>query len=220
MEVTNLWLVLFLGLSLGLMHALDSDHLLTLVNFTPNHTGLRNSMVLCSRWAIGHGAAILVIGSAVLIFKMAVPSSVAVVAEHGVGFILMVLGLLALYHAARTLTAGRRVNAHGSTAPAGNPVTNGLQHRIVGIGFLHGTAGSATLLALLPVTQLQPAWWGMSYLLSFSCGVLLAMLLFGTLLGTVFQAVTRQSVQTLSIVRMVMAVPAIGVGVWMVLAAI
>lgn len=219
MEDTNLWLVLFLGLSLGLMHALDSDHLLTLANFTPNHTALRNSMVLCSRWAIGHGAAILVIGSAVLVFKMAIPFSLAAVAEHGVGFILVGLGSLALYHAARTLTVNRQVSAHGSNAPVGNPATGWQQHRIVGIGFLHGTAGSATLLALLPVTQLQPVWWGMSYLLSFSCGVLLAMLLFGTLLGTVFQAVTRRSVQTLSIVRMVMAVPAIGVGGWMVLAA-
>ena len=54
------------------------------------------------------------------------------------------------------------------------------------VGALHGMAGSAPLLLLLPLGQMNSPLQGISYLIFFCLGVVVAMLLFGGVLGLIF----------------------------------
>ncbi len=216
MAMANLWFILSLGVGLGMLHAIDSDHLLTLANFNPGQSSLQQRIGFCGRWAIGHGAAIVIIGLAVLIFKLAIPFTLAAVAEHVVGFILIVLGTLALFHSAQVLVAIRQGHGAVTNIAVQSSLAGWRQHRIIGIGFLHGTSGSAAVLALLPITQLPTPWLGMAYLVCFSLGVLLAMMLFGGVVGSVFQRLGQRYIKFLVVLRVVIALPAIVIGCLMI----
>ena len=219
MDYINLGMIWFVAVSFGAMHAFDSDHVLTLTNVMPGRNSVSARLAYCLRWAIGHGLAVTTLGSAVLIFKTAIPYDISAIAEHLVGTILLLLGVTAFYQASHHVMLvrhGQYTNQQDMLKQS-KPLHGWHQLQSVSIGFLHGTAGSAALLALVPLTQLHTVWQGLSFLLFFSMGVLVAMTLFGSLLGTMLQAILKRSAQSIFIIRMILAVPAIGIGLWMAL---
>jgi nickel/cobalt transporter (NicO) family protein len=172
------------GLGLGMFHALDPDHLLAVANLDDARAGCRARLRLCGRWALGHGAVLLAIGALVLLAGMAVPVALSLWAERAVGLVLVLLGVGTLW----TLIAGEaplRLHAHGAAGThlhlAGLPAHHG--RRALLVGALHGTAGSAALLALAPLALAANPWQGLGYLLAFGLGVVAAMLGCGGLLG-------------------------------------
>jgi sulfite exporter TauE/SafE len=212
MQLSNLFLILSLALGFGALHAMDTDHLLTLANVSPKKTSIRQTIRFCSRWALGHGAAVIMIGCLVLIFQMAIPHTLANVAEHLVGLILVSLGMLVLIQSAKNLIVIKQPGTPHVAHQHAGQASSVHHHRVIGIGFLHGTSGSATLLALLPMTQLHSAWLGMAYLLFFSLGVLLAMLVFGGVLGGLFRTLGQRYLHALSVLRLCIAVVAMVIG--------
>jgi cytochrome c biogenesis protein CcdA len=91
-------------------------------------------------------------------------------------------------------------------------------HAAVLVGVLHGTAGSAPLLALVPLAGLgNSPWLGMAYLALFSFGVLLAMVFFGGLLGGTFAWISRWGTQALRLTRAGVAISAIAFGLHLLL---
>ena len=56
---------------------------------------------------------------------------------------------------------------------------NRANHAPILVGMMHGLAGSAPALALVPVVAHGQLWMALTYLVLFSVGVLLAMLVFG-----------------------------------------
>lgn len=219
MELINFGIIWFMALSFGALHALDTDHLLTLTNAIPDRSTVRARFTYCLRWAVGHGAAVTILGGTVLLFKTAIPYDVSAVAEHLVGTVLLLLGVIALYQTTQHVVLARQGHAAMQHTLLENtrPLHGWYHFQSTAIGFLHGTAGSATLLALVPITQMSTLWQGFGYLIFFSLGVLLAMLMFGGMFGVVLQAIIKRSVKSLLILRMTLAIPAIGVGLWMAL---
>jgi sulfite exporter TauE/SafE len=59
------------------------------------------------------------------------------------------------------------------------------------VGALHGAAGSAPLIALLPAVAQESALVGIAYLLVFGLGLVVAMLLFSGVLGGVAARLAR-----------------------------
>ncbi len=55
---------------------------------------------------------------------------------------------------------------------------------------IHRLAGSAALLALIPVANQGSTWFGMAYIMDFSLGVLTSMTIFGSLFGVFFRKLT------------------------------
>ena len=53
------------------------------------------------------------------------------------------------------------------------------------VGMVHGLAGSAPLLALLPMAENGSQWTNLIYLVFFSMGVLFSMVIFGGLFGVI-----------------------------------
>lgn len=217
--------VLSLAFGLGMLHALDADHIMAVSGLAARRPGLRSSLRFCARWALGHGAILLVIGSAVLLLGMAIPETLSNIAELLVGAILIAIGGWVLWDLSR-----RRAHlhfhrhdqlpqhahwhthqAHHRDAHAGDPHQHG--HSAVLVGILHGTAGSAPLLALLPLSAMgHSPWQGLAYLLLFGSGVIVSMLMFGGLLGGAFHWLARWGQQGVRLLRSTVALSSIGFG--------
>ncbi|MBK8132745.1 MAG: sulfite exporter TauE/SafE family protein [Gammaproteobacteria bacterium] len=205
--------LLTMGFGLGLLHALDPDHVLAVANLGDARAGRRATLSFCARWALGHGAALLVIGALVLLAGMAVPSDLSAAAEHLVGWVLIALGVTTLWR----LWAGEapvQWHCHGVDGAhlhvAGLPAHQG--RRALLVGLLHGTAGSAALLVLAPLASAANPWLGMSYLVLFALGVLAAMLAFGGVLGAGLRHLRGQGAGVASGLRILVALAAMAFG--------
>jgi nickel/cobalt exporter len=222
MEEHSIIAILSLAFGLGMLHALDADHIMAVSGLASTRPGLRTSLKFCARWAIGHGLSLLLIGSAVLLLGMAIPTSLSAVAESLVGVVLIGIGVWVIWtlvyqrahlHFHRHDDLPRHAHwhvHHHRQEHHRDPHRH--DHSAVMVGILHGTAGSAPLLALIPLARIGSAWLGMAYLGLFSLGVLVAMVVFGGLLGGVYTWLARWGNQVVLGLRAVVALSAIAFG--------
>ncbi len=207
---THLLGILVLAFSLGLVHALDADHIMAVTTLSGRNPGIKQSIGFCSRWALGHGGALMLISLLVIVLEWHIPNSLSHLAEQMVGLVLILLGLWVLRE-----TLQRRIrlyfHRHGHNVlhahwlqSTENEIQNGRhkhKHSATLVGVLHGTAGSAPLLALLPVSKLVSPWAGMAYVLVFGLGVFIAMLVFGGALGRLFFLTASYGKELINILR-------------------
>jgi nickel/cobalt transporter (NicO) family protein len=85
-------------------------------------------------------------------------------------------------------------------------------HTPVMVGMLHGFAGSAPALALIPVVAQGQVAGALGYLLLFSIGVMLAMLAFGLGFGKLQQWLGQYSVALMNRSRDLIALTSMAVG--------
>lgn len=215
--------VLLLGLGLGLLHALDADHVLAVSSLSLTGSGTRPAWRFCGRWALGHGATILAAGVLVLMAGYAIPAPWAELAEQFVGGVMIALGLWVLIDLRRRRLHlhfhrhdGLPAHAHWHSHHGGQGHRHDANHRhghgATLVGALHGLAGSAPLLALLPAVHGADAWFGLIYLLVFCIGVLVAMLVFGGALGRCMGWLECRGAVWLQRLRLLVAAGAIAVG--------
>lgn len=193
----ELWSVLFLAFGLGMLHALDADHIIAISGLSCQKPDKKASLLFCMRWAIGHGGALLLIGGAVMFFGMAIPDSLSAIAENLVGIVLIIIGLVVLldiyrqrahlhFHRHDGSLDHAHLHSHQHSTQVHQKDKHQHSHAPVFVGVLHGIAGSAPLLALLPLSHMASPWIGISYLFLFGFGVFTAMVIFGGVLGQVF----------------------------------
>ena len=227
MDKPSILTLLSLAFGLGLLHALDADHIMAVSGLAARRPSLRNSLRFCARWAVGHGLTLLLIGGAVLLLGMAIPERLSAAAETLVGVVLIVIGLWALwdlrrarahlhFHDHDNLPPHAHWHGHNQYTTQHDADEHRHQHSAVFVGVLHGTAGSAPLLALIPLASLgHSPWLGMAYLALFSLGVLLAMFLFGGLLGSSFDWLSRRGNSALRLTRTIVAASSMIFGVYL-----
>ena len=91
-------------------------------------------------------------------------------------------------------------------------------HRAMLVGVVHGLAGLAPLLAVLPLAN-QPAWLGIVYIFVFSLGVFLAMMIFGGVFSRLLNGLQRYGVLSMNLMRGMIATGSISIGIfWLVTA--
>jgi sulfite exporter TauE/SafE len=206
---------LALGFGLGLLHALDGDHLIAVSGMAGTDGGWGRSLSFCISWAIGHGLVLMLIGGAVLLLGMTIPDDFSRWAENLVGLVLILIGLWVLHDLSRY-----HLPLSPHTHPGrGNPPQKEKdqhQHWPILVGMIHGTSGSAPLLALIPVVSTSNATIGMVYLLTFSLGVFLAMLMVGSLLGRLFSWSQARSKNLLSLIQGVAGLTSLGYGFYLI----
>ena len=215
---------LLLGAWFGLLHAFDADHLATIGGLAINNRRLTPAGYAL-RWALGHGLSLALVATAVLGLGLARLVDWTAYGEFLVCAALLVIGTQALLAARRgTQTANEIAHTRSLSHQQQHPHvhflapfhTHGRSGRAgVGLGMIHGGAGSAAVLALLPLSQLHSGVASALYLGSFSAGVAVGALAF----ATVFAAFARRSVAAgAKITRAFQAVVgsfAIASGVWL-----
>ena len=213
----NILIILSMAFGLGMLHALDADHIAMVTSLSSSHAGFRKSVLYCSRWALGHALTLMLLGVLVLVIGIQIPPQYSELAELLIGVFLVLLGLWLLWdlrqqhiHIHFHVHDGLPEHAHWHSHHQDNSHRH--QHRAMFIGSLHGFAGSAPLLALIPVAVNQQPLTGMLYLLLFSLGVITAMLLFGGLLSIVTRYLAQLSHRLLIGLRILISLATITVG--------
>lgn len=186
------------GLSLGLIHALDADHVMAVSALSAKKPGIKRTIRYSLNWALGHGGVLLLSGLLLFGLGLHLPESLLHLAEASVGVLLIGIGLMCFWRFSQQkvkLTPHRHgelmhthlhVDGHGQEKTSADTETLTAQdkHAPVMVGVLHGLAGSAPALALVPVVSQGQFGMALMYLLVFSFGVAVAMVAFGLGLGT------------------------------------
>lgn len=215
MDESNLIALLSLAFSLGILHALDADHVMAVSGLCSQRQGWRSTLRFCVRWSIGHGATLLLIGSAVLLFGLAIPNELSHIAENMIGFVLICIGVFVLWNLFRkrahlhlhfhdhdNLPRHAHWHIHDKHASKHHHKTSHAHdHSATMVGILHGAAGSAPLLALIPMSKAGAPVLGLLYLAIFSLGVIISMMAFGGLLGSLYGWLSRWGNHVVRVLR-------------------
>lgn len=205
--------LLSLAFALGLIHAMDADHLVA-VSALSGSSGQswRQRLSFSMRWALGHGASVLIMGSLVLLFGLAIPAQLSVMAEQLVGIMLLIIGLFLL-----TAQIKKWLDIQVRSRPYLNPV-HAHRHGTVLVGLIHGIAGFVPLLALLSLGQPDSPMQAMTSLVVFCLAVLVAMVVMGGFLAKVFNALQTLNTRYSDYLSFGLGVLSISMGMWLVIA--
>lgn len=167
------------------------------------------------RWGLGHSLALLVAGGLLILLDLRVPEGLARALEFGVGAMLLGLGAWVL---GTTLHGSRFARAHHEAHRSGLAHSHVHPHSggVLGVGVAHGLAGTAALLALLPVALISSPWLAGGYLLFFGLGTVIAMGLYGLVAGFLFHRVGERLPALGTVLRLATGVLSGVIGVvWM-----
>ncbi|HEX6626972.1 MAG TPA: hypothetical protein VF105_03360 [Gemmatimonadaceae bacterium] len=143
------------SLLLGMRHATDPDHVVAVTTIVTRERSVAKAAGIGAVWGIGHTITLLVVGGAIIGFKVAMNARLGLSLELCVAIMLIVLGLLNLFN----------VHARTSDISAARPFL---------VGVVHGLAGSAGA-ALLIVPLIDDPRWAALYLLTFGLGTIVGM---------------------------------------------
>ena len=192
----ELWMLVGTALMLGVLHSLEPDHVAAVSSFVVRRPSRRAALGYGLRWALGHGGVVLVAGSAILLLRLNVAEHSGAWLEKVVGVSLILLGGWVLA-TARTLHAHSHTHADGTehthlhahprargdVSRQSHPKAHRHGHAATAFGALHGLAGTAPVVALIPVTSVDSAASGIAYLMAFGVGTALAMGLYAMFAG-------------------------------------
>ncbi len=226
--LTEIMPLLLMALGLGMIHALDADHIVAVSVLSSDRTSMKNSLRYAWLWAAGHGLVLLIMS---LLFYQAGqqwPALISATAERLVGLTLIVLGILIVYRLRRSHLQihfhshdGLKPHAHWQQSDnesakelvANHQANKSHHHKAALLGGLHGMAGSAPLLISLPLVQQSQLTELFSYVLIFSAGVFAAMVAFGGVLGASLQKLSRIGGNYFSYVQFALGLLSVLIGV-------
>ena len=191
--------VLFLGLLLGMQHALEADHLAAVASLASGNRSKRAILRHGAVWGLGHMLTLSVFAGAVVLSERAVSESLAAWLELAVGVTLILLGASVLYRIVRERVhfhihrhsggevhlhahsnaqdrGAHRRSAHDHAHPKGFPLRSLL------VGMMHGLAGSAALV-VVAATALDSTLEGLVYVLLFGLGSIAGMAFFSAVIA-------------------------------------
>jgi high-affinity nickel permease len=153
-------LVVALGVAflLGLRHASDPDHLVAVTSLVAAEGGdTKKAARLGAWWGVGHATALVVIGVPLIAFKTSLPEGLEAGAEKAIGGVILVLAARVIYKWARgdyRATAHAHDDGHRSRRHLRRGHNHGhvkvrTRGQALGIGLLHGLAGTGAIVLLL-----------------------------------------------------------------------
>ncbi len=191
------WVLLGMACALGIRHAFDADHLAAVTAFVGTTPDPRAALRFALHWGLGHGVTLLIAGGIVVAFRVVIPQTWERGLEFIVGALMVGVGLWAL----RLLFRRRPIHLHPHGhegeglhlhfhSHLGNP-SHRHSHTLLLVGAAHGLAGTAGVMALLPVALFSSPGMAVLYLVAFGVGAIVAMGLYALALSRVFTSVSR-----------------------------
>jgi hypothetical protein len=191
-------LALSTGLVAGAIHVVSGpDHLAALAPIAIDEP--KRAMRMGATWGLGHGLGVCALGGLGLAVRQVVDiSALSAGSEFLVGLTLIGIGVFAIRRATR-LSVHAHEHSHGDAAHRHLHVhvdepdhAHGVHghslhsHAALGVGFLHGAAGTGHLFGVIPALAL-PTEYAAIYILAYLSSAVGSMMLFGSLLGRVAQ---------------------------------
>jgi nickel/cobalt transporter (NicO) family protein len=187
-----------LGLTLGLAHASDADHVCTIATLLRSERGVRDALRTALVWGLGHSATFLAGGVLLIAADIRLPNWLAPAAELLVALSLVWLGVSQWRHAACPVTdaphAGRGL-------------------RTFSLGLVHGLAGSAGV-GLVALTTMANRAQALLFLGLYGASVVGGMAVVTLMLSLPLGAVAQRSAFARTVVLRVAAFASIAAGLW------
>lgn len=181
-----------LGALLGLRHATDADHVVAVTAIVARERKLARAAWVGALWGIGHTLTLLVVGGAIVAFRLVIPPRLGLGLEFAVALMLILLGY-----------ANLRRREGATERPAAQPLL---------VGLVHGLAGSAAV-ALLVLATIRGTLPALAYLLVFGLGTVAGMVAVTVLLAAPALYVGRRVERLHSGIRVAAGVLSIAFGV-------
>ncbi len=140
---------------LGMRHATDPDHIVAVTTIVSRERSVPKAAGIGVLWGIGHTITLLLVGGAIIAFKIVLDARLGLSLEFCVAIMLIVLGALNLFD----------VRTSARTTSTSRPFL---------VGVVHGLAGSAAA-ALLIIPLIDDPRWAALYLLTFGLGTIVGM---------------------------------------------
>lgn len=173
----SIWLIVYAGM----VHAFEADHLLAVSNIVTQRNSILHSMKDGIYWGLGHTSMILIMGILMILLKVQISPQYFHYFEALVGAMLVIIGVYRLYKLINRYTITQQpATLFDQTASSKN-----LHVASYGIGLMHGLAGSGELVLLVMIQIISPTI-GLLYLLLFSVGTILGMLVAAALCSIPF----------------------------------
>lgn len=193
-------LAVLTGVLLGCWHVVSGpDHLAAITPLATMTEDRRAGARLGLSWGLGHASGVWLVGLLLLALGSLIPLDlVGAWSERVVGVAIIGVGVWGLVRARRQLEPARPAHAHGHGSA-------------LGIGLLHGVAGSSHLYGVLPALALG-AGDRVSYLVGFGVGSIVAMGLFAGTLAMLLGRLTASRERLRRSALVAASVVAIGIG--------
>jgi cytochrome c biogenesis protein CcdA len=219
--------LLGIALVVGILHSLEPDHLAAVTAFVVRRPGRREAAGYGLRWALGHGGIVFVMGISLLLLPIHLGESANLWFERAVGVSLILLGGWVLA-TARTLHAHHHSHVDGTehvhihahplsahpTEEPGDPGAHRHRHAATLIGALHGMAGTATVVALIPLVATDSLLAGAAFLAVFGIGTAVSMVLYAMFAGVIANRAAKKSVWVGRALARVAGLGTVAVGAW------
>jgi hypothetical protein len=150
--MATLFAVTLLGFFLGMRHATDPDHVVAVTTIVSRERTMLHAAVIGVLWGLGHTFTILVVGSAIIVFKLTIPARLGLSMELCVGFMLILLGILNLSGLMRRAIEWSTIRRLGPDAHS---------HFLLGRWMVHTHNGDGEPVFTDQVSILgwTPQWW-------------------------------------------------------------
>jgi ABC-type nickel/cobalt efflux system permease component RcnA len=216
--------ILFAGFVLGLLHAIEADHLAAVTTIVSERKSLLSSSIIGGLWGLGHTISLLLAGIAVLMLKFEISERTERILEFCVGLMLIGLGI----NAVRKLWRGGSVHVHAhehggrthfhphihEAADKNELHTHhglSLSPRPLLVGMMHGLAGSAGLMLLIVPTISSPIL-GLAYIAIFGIGSIGGMMLMSSLISLPMHFTAQRFARASFAVRALAALFSVSIG--------
>lgn len=153
---------MLLGALLGLRHATDADHVVAVTTIVARERSLWHAARVGAIWGVGHTLTLLLLGGAIIAFRLVIPPRLGLGLEFGVAIMLIGLGF-----------SNIRQRDDERPSKLSRPLL---------VGIVHGLAGSAAV-ALLVLATIREPLAAAFYLLMFGLGTILGMMIVTILLA-------------------------------------
>ena len=225
--------VLFLGLLIGMQHALEADHIAAVTSIAARETTLKRAVTHGAAWGLGHTLTLMAVAGGVVVLGTTIDAQIAAYLEAVVGVMLIGLGGHLLYrlwrdrihfhvhrhtggaahfhaHSHKGEAQAHKKSSHDHTHPRRLPV------RTVLVGMMHGLAGSAALLILTASTIDSPAL-GLIYIALFGIGSIAGMAALSAVIAVPMSYSARFVTWANRSLQAGVAVATAGLGIWIVI---
>lgn len=175
--------LLILALAIGIRHAFEPDHVAAVLTVSTQSNSLTATAKQGAIWGIGHTITLFTFSMLLMGLQVNIDESVFLSFECLVGIVLILMGfdvinktrLIRDRTADQGLTSYKRLNHKAK-----------LSLKALGIGLLHGAAGSGVIIAIV-TTTIDSTYLKFAYIALFSVGLIISMSLLSMLMSVPLQ---------------------------------
>jgi len=117
--------IIAVGFFLGMRHATDPDHVIAVTTIVKRQRQLTRAALTGAFWGVGHTLTIFVVGAAIIIFDVVIPTRIGLSMEFSVALMLVLLGIMNVVAFMRSAKSFADNDGAGSKVLHAHPHTHG-----------------------------------------------------------------------------------------------